>query len=156
MARAQQALQVPGEAESIPGASQPGDPDDPVAIAELRERQLQGQAIAEAASEGREADLAPIPAGLGQGAGKGGRNKLRAKARMADGSIVEVDIEKRQRDVQVDLYGPESKLPKGTAVRKDGTPCQGSERPYGIIGDMMTPQGRLVSRVVPFESLDVA
>lgn len=142
---------IPGDDGDIPGANQPNDPDDPVAIADLRERQLQGAAIAEAAAEGRDADLAPMPAGVG----KGGRSKKRAKAKMPDGTIVEVDIEERAKDVNVELYGPESSLPKGTAVRKDGTRCQGSEQPYGIIGDVMTPQGRLVSRVIPYDSLSV-
>lgn len=145
-------VQTPGDdAEDIPGANQgPSDPDDPVAIAEARERQVQATAMAEAAASGKIADIAPSSVKP--------RAPLKAgkrRARMPNGDIVEVDIAAAPKDINVELYGPEVNAPKGTPVRKDGTPCQGSEQPFGYVGDIMTPQGRLVSRVIPYASLAV-
>lgn len=148
------ALQVPGDEQDdapIPGAAQPNDPDDPVAIADARERQLQAQAMVEAAKSGQVADIAPSSVQPRDEIKPGKR-----RARLPNGDIVEVDITAARKDPHVDLYGPEVNVPKGTPVRKDGTPCQGTEQPHGYVGDIMTPQGRLVSRVIPYESLQDA
>ena len=146
-------VQTPGDqpdddAETLPGADQgPTDPDDPVAIAEARERQVQATAMAEAAAAGKTADIAPSSVAP---------RKLKAgkhKRVMPNGDVVEVDINARPIDPMVEAYGPEVQAPKGTPVRKDGTPCQGNEQPYGVVGDIVTSQGRLVSRVIPYDSL---
>lgn len=149
MSRRNTAPQIPGEddTESIRGANQPGDPDDPQAIAEQHERMARANAMAEAAAKGQEPDLA-APAVQPQAP------KRAKRAKLPDGTIV--DITPRPVDPNVEKYGPESTLAKGTAVRRDGTPCVGSEQAYGVIGDIMTPQGRLISRVIPYESLEEA
>ena len=145
-------VQTPGDtqdddAESIRSADQPGDPDDPASIAEQHERIAQANAMAEAAKQGKTADIAPssvAPRKLKPG---------KHKRVMPNGDVVEVDINARPIDPMVEAYGPEVQAPKGTPVRKDGTPCQGNEQPYGVVGDIMTSQGRLVSRVIPYDSL---
>lgn len=150
MSRSRLATQIPGDDETeIPGASQPGDPDDPTEIADARERQVQAMAMAEAAASGKVADIAP--SSVERKTIKPGKRR----ARMPNGDIVEVDIAAARKDINVELYGPEVNAPKGSPVRKDGTPCQGSEQPYGYVGDIMTKEGRLVSRVIPYESLTV-
>lgn len=146
-------VQTPGDesddADTIRGADQgAGDPDDPAAIAEARERQLAGTAMAEAAARGETADIAP-PSVKTKGKLKPGKHKRV----MPNGDVVEVDINARPIDPMVEMYGPEVQAPKGTPVRKDGTPCQGNEQPFGVVGDIMTSHGRLVSRVIPYDSL---
>lgn len=67
-----------------------------------------------------------------------------------------VRVNQIKANPMVRAYGPESKHPKGTAVRRDGTPCEGDEQPYGVVGDIEVPgEGWLVSRIIPLSDLSV-
>lgn len=115
---------------------------DPNTIAREREQQLQMTA---AIAAGGKPDLAPTVA-----------VDPAPSVRIADigGQQVRVHIGTIRRNDHVAKYGPESRLPKGTPVKRDGTPCEGDEQPYGIIGDIELPGiGRLVSRVIPFDAM---
>jgi hypothetical protein len=131
------ALQIPGEEGPLNNAD-----DDPNQVAAEREGVLQSLARAHGTD-----DIAPPP-------------DLDAGDTEADvmlgGERVRVLVPQRRINPQVSKFGPESKLPRGTAVRKDGTPAQGSDVPYGYIGDIMTPQGRLINRVIPVAVLQKA
>jgi hypothetical protein len=68
---------------------------------------------------------------------------------------VKVQVPKRRENPQVSRFGPESRLPKGSYVRTDGTPVEGDEQPYGVVGDVLVPDvGWLVNRVVPLQALE--
>lgn len=115
---------------------------DPNTIAREREQQLQMTA---AIATGGKPDLAPTVA-----------VDPAPSVRTAEiaGEQVRVHVGSIRRNDHVAKYGPESRLPKGTPVKRDGTPCEGDEQPYGIIGDIELPGvGRLVSRVIPFEAI---
>jgi len=117
--------------------------DDPNKVARDRESIVRGRAVG---TIGEGADLAP-PVTVGDG------KALGQDATIA-GQNVLVVVPKRVENPHVSKFGPESRLPRGTYVRKDGTPVQGDEKPYGIIGDVIVPNvGRLVNRVVPLEAL---
>lgn len=116
-----------------------------------RENVVRAQAMADAARRGQAPDLAPA-ADIGAPAQPA---SLKRKA-IINGVEVEVEVPTVRRNSAVEQFGPESKHPKGTQVRKDGTPCEGDEAPYGVIGDINTPQGKLVNRVIPLDAVKSA
>jgi hypothetical protein len=113
-----------------------------------RENVVRAQAMADAARRGVAPDLAPA-ADIGAPA-EPTSTKRRA---VINGQEVEVEVPAMRRNSAVEKFGPESRLPKGTQVRKDGTACEGDEQPYGVVGDINTPQGKLVNRVIPFDAV---
>jgi hypothetical protein len=48
---------------------------------------------------------------------------------MIGGVEVEVEVPIQRRNSVVEQFGPESRHAKGTLVRKDGTPCEGTSSP---------------------------
>jgi len=117
--------------------------DDPNKVA--RDREIRTRTIAAAASGG-EPDLAPMPA-LDEGPAM--------REATINGVKVKVHVPTIRRSDHVMRFGVESRLPKGTLVRKDGTPTEGDEEPFGVIGDIELPDvGRLVSRVIPFDVVE--
>jgi len=61
-----------------------------------------------------------------------------------------------RRNSAHDVFGPESKHPKGTQVNKEGAPVVGDEKPFGVVGDINTPQGKLVNRIIPYDAVKAA
>lgn len=120
-------------------------------VATDREAIVRAQAMADAARRGRAADLAP-PVEV---AAPAEPVSLKRRA-IINGVEVEVEVPTVRRNSAVEQFGPESKHPKGTPVRKDGTPCEGDEVPYGVIGDINTAQGKLVNRIIPLDSVKAA
>lgn len=136
MSRHSQQARIPGETGVLNNTN-----EDPNEIARKRERAL--RAIAQAQNEG-DGDIAPPP-DLDDG-------PAMPTTATIEGQTVRVRIPAIRRDDESRKYGPESRLPKGTPVRKDGTPCEGDEHPYGIVGDIELPgKGWLVNRVIPIE-----
>jgi hypothetical protein len=136
-------IQVPGEQKIDPKTGLPpvlnnADMD----VNEVgRQREMQVRAIAMAATGGQ-GELAPSPA-IDTGPA--------LQERTMAGERVVVRVPAIRHNVQVSKYGPESSFPKGTLVRRDGTPCEGNETAYGVIGDIVTNEGILVHRVIPLE-----
>lgn len=120
-------------------------------VGQERENLVRAQAMADAAKRGESPDLAP-PADIGKPAAP---TALKRKA-IINGVEVEVEVPMVRRNSVVETFGPESKHAKGTPVRKDGTPCEGDEKPYGVIGDINTAQGKLVNRVIPLDAVKSA
>lgn len=121
---------------------------NPNDIAREREATLRGMAIATATAAGETPDLAPEVAA-------DDKPSIKRKTVMG-GEEVEVEVPKSRVNQQVQKFGPESRLPKGTRVKEDGTPCNDGEEPFGVIGDIRTQDGILVNRVIPSELLDGA
>lgn len=116
-----------------------------------RENLVRAQAMADAARRGEAPDLAPA-ADIGKPAQPA---SIKRKA-VINGVEVEVEMPTVRRNSVVEQFGPESRLPKGTPVRQDGTPCEGDEKPFGVIGDINTAHGKLVNRVIPFDAVKAA
>jgi hypothetical protein len=112
---------------------------------------VRAQAMADAARRGVAADLAPAAA-IG---GAAQPTSIKRKA-MIGGVEVEVEVPTVRKNSAVEQFGPESRLPKGTLVRKDGTACEGDEQAFGVVGDINTPQGKLVNRIIPFDAVKAA
>lgn len=108
----------------------------PEEIALEREDQLRAKAISSVSRP----DLAPMP-NVDEG--------YQAAEMTVDGETVRVIIPKKVVNREAEKFGTESKLPKGTAVREDGTICTGREEPWGYVVDIKTDAGILVNRVVP-------
>lgn len=115
--------------------------DDPNTIARDRERVTQAVAVAATGGEGSIAPPPPLDDGPAM-----------RKATLG-GKETKVRLSPVRRDPLSAQYGQESKLPKGTPVKEDGTVFEGSGQPYGVIGDIETPQGWLINRVIPLDSL---
>jgi hypothetical protein len=150
MAKPQRAIQIPGEdlPQSKAGTTELNNITGKTAndVGGERETVLRARAAADAANRGVAADIAP-GAAIGA-ASQEGPSVLKRRA-MVNGVEVDVETTVRKANPHVQRFGPESRLPSGTPVRKDGTPCEGDEQPYGIIGDIILPEGRLVNRVIP-------
>lgn len=116
-----------------------------------REAVVRAQAVADAARRGQTADLAPA-ADIGKPAAP---TSAKRKV-MMNGQEVEVEVPLVRRNSAVEQFGPESKLPVGTAVNKDGTAFEGAGEPYGVIGNINTPQGKLVNRIIPLDAVKSA
>jgi hypothetical protein len=114
---------------------------DPHEVARSREEFARSRALGEAASRGKVADLAPEPA-MGEG---------RALEDAIAAGEVRVVVPERRVNKHVELFGPESSLPRGTFVLADGTPAAKDEKPFGVIGDINTPEGKLVNRVISLD-----
>lgn len=137
---------TPGEARIDPNTGLPpalnNTAEDPNDVARSRERVIQATAVAATGGEG---EIAPPPA-LDSGPAM--------RTAKLGGEDVKVRLSPVRRDAHSVKYGPESKLPKGTPVNKDGSVCEGTAQPYGIIGDIETPQGWLINRIIPMDALD--
>jgi hypothetical protein len=112
---------------------------------------VRAQALADAARRGVQPDLAPA-ADIGTVAQPA---SIKRKA-VINGVEVEVEVPTVRRNSAVEQFGPESTHPRGTPVRKDGTRCEGDEQPYGVVGDINTPQGKLVNRIIPLDAVKSA
>jgi hypothetical protein len=135
--------QIPGDTDGVTELNNAGR-GDPNAVAREREAMLRGKAISTLQNK---ADLAPGPE----------LDDMEETGEIeAGGERVRFRVPKRVLNPQVDRFGGESKLPRGTWVRKDGTPCEGSETPHGVVGDIDTPQGKLVNRVIPVAVIEAA
>lgn len=138
--------QMPGEAKLDPKTGLPpalnnsdADPND---VARSRERVLQATAIAATGGEGEIAPAPELDTGPAMRTAKlGGEN-------------VRVQIPAVRRNPHVVKYGPESRHPNGTPVDEKGNPIEGDAQPWGIVGNIETPQGLLVNRIIPLDSLD--
>ena len=146
------APRIPGDDEDMPASRAPSNllnnagtktPND---VAAERENVVRAMAMAEAAKRGESPDLAPAPA-IGS-EGPEGPTSIKRKV-MINGVEVETVTPVIRKNTHVAMFGPESRLPSGTPVKQDGTPCEGDEEAYGVIGDIITPQGRLVGRIIP-------
>lgn len=119
-----------------------------------RERAVRAQAMADAARRGEDPDLAP-PADIGRPA----EPVATKRTAIINGQKVTVDVPIIRKNDVVEKFGAESPLPPGTLVNKDGTSFEKSEKtpePYGVIGHIDTAQGKLVNRVIPFDSVKSA
>lgn len=110
------------------------------------ERRVQALAMADAIKRGDKPDLAALAALSDPATQQTGPIK---RTRVINGVEVEVEIPVVRRNEHVQTFGPESKLPKGTPVNKDGTAYEGGGQAYGVIGDINLPEGKLVSRIIP-------
>jgi hypothetical protein len=113
-----------------------------------RENVVRAQALADAARRGVQADLAPAA-----DIGKPAEPTAMKKKAMIGGVMVDVEMPIQRRNSVVDQFGPESKLPPGTLVNKDGTAFDGTGDAYGVVGHIDTAQGKLVNRVIPFDAV---
>lgn len=118
-----------------------------------RENVVRSMALADAARRGEQPDLAPA-ADIGRPAEP---TSVKRKA-IINGKEVMVDVPMVRKNSAVEQFGPESKLPPGTLVNKDGTEFdqKGGGEAYGVIGSIDTPQGKLVGRVIPFDAVKAA
>lgn len=116
-----------------------------------RESVVRSQAIADAARRGQKADLAPAVA-----IGGDAEPASRKRTAIINGVKVEVDVPTVRRNSAVAQFGPESTHPRGTLVNKDGSLHVGVGEAYGVIGDINTPQGKLVNRIIPLDSVQAA
>jgi hypothetical protein len=142
-----QHTRVPGEEKIDPKTGLPpvlnNANEDVNEIGRKRERVLAATAMAATGGEGEIAPPPPIDDGPAE------------RVAQFAGKDVRVRISPTRRDPMSAKFGPESKLPKGTQVNKDGTVYEGAEgQPYGVIGDIETPQGWLINRIIPLESLN--
>lgn len=156
-----QTTKVPGEAKSEDGA------DEQVrsgvtalnnttgttanSVGQQHEALAQANAAAEAARQGVAPQLAPAAA-IGEPAPA---TSTKRKA-VINGVEVMVDVPVQRKNSAVEQFGRESKHPAGTLVNEDGSVYEGSEQAYGIIGHIDTPQGKLVNRIIPFDSVKAA
>lgn len=123
-------------------------------VGQDREEVVRSSAIADAARRGVKPDLAP-PAAIGAPVEPA---SLKRKA-MIGGVEVSVEMPVVRRNSAVEQFGPESKHPPGTLVNKDGTAFEkttATPEPYGVIGHIDTPQGKLVNRIIPFDAVKEA
>lgn len=137
----------------VPGTSPKIDPntglppalnntaDDPNKVARDRERVISATAVAATGGEGEYA----APPALDDGPA--------LRTATIDGQEVEVSLSPIRRNDHVVRYGSESKLPNGTPVNADGTVCEGTKEPFGIVGNIKTNQGWLVGRIIPLAGL---
>ena len=116
-----------------------------------REAVVRSMAVADAARHGRTPDLAP-PADIGRPVEP---TSTKRKAIM-NGVEVDVDVPTVRKNSAVAVFGPEVSYPKGTPIRADGKPCEGNDEAVGVVGDVNTPQGKLVNRVIKFDTLKSA
>lgn len=116
-----------------------------------REDVVRAMAVADAARRGESPDLAP-PADIGRPAEPA---SVKREA-IINGQKVMVDIPVVRKNSVVEQFGHESKLPPGTLVNKDGSAHEGAGEAFGVIGNIDTPQGKLVSRVIPFDAVKAA
>lgn len=120
-------------------------------VGSQREDIVQAMAMADAAKRGQRPDLAPR-ADIGRPAEP---SSVKREATI-NGQKVMVDIPVVRKNDAVEKFGRESKLPPGTLVNKDGTAFEGAGEAYGVIGNIDTAQGKLVSRVIPFDAVKAA
>lgn len=116
-----------------------------------RENVVRAMAMADAARRGVAPDLAPA-ADIGKPAEPA---SLKRKA-IINGVEVEVEVPTVRRNSAVAQFGPESKHARGALVNKDGSLFEGAGEPYGVIGDINTPQGKLVNRIIPLDAVKSA
>jgi len=144
------AVKIPGDDEELPASRAGGDILNNAGrgsandVGEQHERTARVMAMADAVKRGEDPDLAP-PAKLGKAAPAA----VTKRKAVINGIEVIVDVPIIQKNLDVEQFGPESRLPKGTPVDKNGMACEGDAQPYGVIGDVLTPGGRLVNRVIP-------
>lgn len=120
-------------------------------VGQERENLVRGQAMAAAATTGQAPDLAPA-ADIGRPPEP---TSMRREA-IINGKKVLVDIPIVRKNSAVEQFGVESRLPPGTLVNKDGTEFAGAGEAYGVIGHIDTPQGKLVNRIIPLDSVKEA
>lgn len=116
-----------------------------------RESVVRAMAQADAARRGVAPDMAPAVE-IGAPAEP---TSLKRKA-IINGVEVEVEVPLTRRNSAVDTFGPESSYPKGTQIRADGKPCEGNDIAVGVVGDINTPQGKLVNRVLRYDAMQPA
>lgn len=120
-------------------------------VGQQREDVVRSQAMADAAKRGVAPDLAPA-ADIGKPAEP---VSIKRKA-IINGVEVEVEVPTVRRNSAVETFGSESKHARGALVNKDGTLFEGAGEPYGVIGDINTPQGKLVNRIIPLDAVKAA
>lgn len=116
-----------------------------------RENVVRAVAVADAARRGERPDLAPAAA-----IGEPALPSSTKRKMVIGGQVVDVEMPIIRKNAAVEAFGPESKLPPGTLVNKDGTAHEGQGQAFGVIGHINTPQGKLVNRVLPFDAVQEA
>jgi hypothetical protein len=155
MSKSAQAVKIPGDGDDLPPSKAPSDLLNNAGrgtandVGLQHERTAKALAMAAAVQRGENPDLAAMAAiGNEEGAPP---TSIKRRMRIG-GEMVDVEVPLVKKNGDVEKFGPESRLAKGTNVRKDGMPCEGDEQPFGIVGDIITPHGRLVNRVIPVEA----